>query len=80
MVGGTCFVSLFVCLFLKNSTEAVLPESGFLFTEPKNELHEYTGSKQAKVFIIGKQIAPSIDSGSGRKSPPLYHPIAVSIP
>ena len=27
----------------------MLPESGFLFREPKNELHEHTGSKQASL-------------------------------
>ena len=35
----------------------MLLESRFLFTQPKNELHEHTGVKQT-VFIIGKQIAP----------------------
>ena len=44
-----------------------LPEFGFLFTQPKNEFHEHTGSKQ--VFITGKQIA-SRTSGIGEKSPP----------
>ena len=33
--------------------------------EPKNELHEHTGSKQAKVFITGRQTAPSTDTGRG---------------
>ena len=29
----------------------MLPESRFLFTEPKNELYEHTGSKQAKSLL-----------------------------
>ena len=53
-------------------TRKMLPESRFLFTEPKNEFCEHTGSKQAKVFITGKQIAPSTDIGRGRKNPPFY--------
>ena len=48
----------------------MLPESGFLFTEPKNELHEHTGGKQAKVFITGKQTATRTETGRERKSPP----------
>lgn len=47
----------------------MLPESGFLLPEPKNELGEHIGSRQAKVFIIGRQIAPSTETGRGRKSP-----------
>ena len=49
----------------------MLPVSRFLFMEPKSEFHEHTGSKQAKVFITGKQIAPCTDTGTRRKSPPL---------
>ena len=49
----------------------MLPESGILFMEPKDELHEHTVGKQEKVFIIGKQVAPNTDTGRGRKSPPL---------
>ena len=45
----------------------MLLESGFLFTQPKNELLKHTGSKQA-VFIIGKQIAPRT---AGREKSPL---------
>ena len=46
-------------------TGKMLSESVFLFTEPKNELweHTHTGSKQEKVFITGKQIAPGMDTG-----------------
>ena len=56
---------------LKSNTDArkMLPESGFLFMEPKNELQEHKGSK---VFITGKQTAPSSDMGRGKESPPLY--------
>ena len=50
-------------------TGKMLLESGFLFTELKNELLEHTGGKQAKIFIIGRQRAPSTDTGRGRKSP-----------
>ena len=38
--------------------------------EMKNELRKHTGIEQAKVFITGKQIAPSTDTGRERKSPP----------
>ena len=34
-----------------HSEVKMLPESRFLFIEPKNELREHTGSKQVKVFI-----------------------------
>ena len=37
------------------------------------------GSKQAKVFITRKQIAPSTDTGKGRKSPPFFHSMEVFI-
>ena len=49
-----------------------------LVPEPKNELHKHiqAASKQ-KVFISGKQIAPSTDTGRGRKSPPLYCSVEV---
>ena len=48
----------------------ILPEfSNILFMEPKNELCEHTGGKQAKVFITGKQISSSTDTGMGRESP-----------
>ena len=47
----------------------MLSESEFLFTKLKNELGEHTGSKQAKVFMAGKQRAPSTDTGRGRRSP-----------
>lgn len=58
----------------------MLLESGFLFTQSKNELWEHTGSKQAsKVFIIGKQIAPRA-SGRGEENPLLYCLIGVFIP
>ena len=50
----------------------MLLESGFWYTEPKNELLEHTGSKHTRVFITGKQIAPSADPGRGKKSPPFY--------
>lgn len=42
-------------------TRKMLFESGFLFTELKNEYQEYTGSKQAQVFITGRQTAPRTD-------------------
>ena len=42
------------------------------YQKPKNELWEHTGSKQAKVFITGKQIASSTDTGRGKKSPTFY--------
>ena len=45
----------------------MLLESGFLFTQSKNELHEHTGSKQAKSFYYRKQIAPRA-AGRGQKS------------
>ena len=48
----------------------MLLEFGFLFMELKNEFQEHTGSKQVKIFITGKQRAPSTDTGRGRESPP----------
>ena len=62
----------FVAGLVKVATDTgkMLPESGFLFMEPKKELLELTGGKHVKVFITGKQIAPSTDTGRGRKSPP----------
>ena len=50
----------------------MLLESKFLFMEPKNEFWEHTGGKQAKVFITGKQIAPSTDTGRRKRVPPFY--------
>ena len=35
----------------KDDAGKMLPESGFLFTQSKNELHEGTGSKQAKSLL-----------------------------
>ena len=66
------FLSWNPCLGCAGDARKMLPESGFLFTELKNELREHTGSKQAKVFLTGKQRAPSTDPGRGRKSPPSY--------
>ena len=49
----------------------ILLESGFLFTQLKNELCEHTGSKQAKYYR--KQIGPRAPVGS-------HCPIGVFIP
>ena len=46
-----------------------LLESGSLFMASKNELHEHTGSKRAKVLTPEKRIAPSPGTGRGRKGP-----------
>ena len=51
----------------------MLPESGFLFMELKNELREHTHHthmQQAKEFIIEKQTPLSTDTETGKKSYP----------
>ena len=53
----------------KAVTGKMLPESGFLFTEPKNELREHTGGQASQVFITGEQTAPSTDWEGEEESP-----------
>ena len=46
-------------------------ESGFLFTEPKNELCEHTqAANKLKFFITGKEIAPAQTLRRGGRVPP----------
>ena len=46
----------------------MLPESGFLFTQLKNELCEHTGSKQAKSLLQESKKLPGL-LGRGRRAP-----------
>ena len=46
----------------------MLLESGFLFTQPKNELCKHTGSKQAKSLLQESQQLPG-ELGGGRRAP-----------
>ena len=48
----------------------MLPESGFLFTETKNELLKHTGSKQARSLLQGSKQLPG-QLGGGRRAPSL---------
>ena len=41
----------------------MLPESRFLFTQPKNELSEHTGSKQAKALLQESKELPGLLGG-----------------
>ena len=47
----------------------MLPESGFLFAQPKNEPHEHTGSKQAKSSLQKSKQLPG-QLGRGEKNSP----------
>ena len=46
----------------------MLLESGFLFTQLKNELHEHTGNKQAKSLLQESKELPEL-LGAGRRDP-----------
>lgn len=55
----------------------MIPESGFLlFTQSKSELHEHTGSKQAKSLLQESKQLPGL-LGGREKSPALYCPIGI---
>ena len=47
----------------------MLPESGFLFTEPKNDLRKHTGSTQAKSFSQESKQLPGQDWEREEESP-----------
>ena len=50
----------------------MLPESGFLFTQSKNELCRHTGSKQAKCLLKESKLLPGL-LGGGRRGPLLSY-------
>ena len=55
---------------ITNDAAKMLPESGFLFTQPKNELCEHIGIKQAKSLLQeSKQLSGQL--GGGRRVPPI---------
>ena len=63
----------------KDYAKKMLPESGFLFMQLKNELGGHTGSKQAKSLLQESKELPGL-LGAGRRAPALYCPIGVFIP
>ena len=50
-------------------TEKLLPESRFLFKQLENELHEHTGSKQAKSLLKESKQLPGLLGGGGPPHP-----------
>ena len=59
------------------------PESGFLFAEPKNELHEHTGSKEANSLLQESKQHPG-QLGRGRRVPTLlsyrgFYPLKMGV-
>ena len=63
-------------IFYETDAGKMLPESGFLFTQSKNELCEHTGSKQAKSLLQESKYLPGL-LGGGRRAPLLYSLIGV---
>ena len=60
-MGGACFPT---------DAGKMLPESGFLFTESKNELREHIRSKQAKSLLQESKQLPGL-LGGGEEPPSL---------
>ena len=72
-------ISFPACLIFATDARKMLPESEFLFTEPKNELQEHTGSKQAESLLQENKQFPG-QAERRKKSPPLYFLIGVFNP
>lgn len=53
----------------KDDARKMLPESRFLFTQPKNELCEHTGRKQATSLLKESKQLPGLPGGG--EEPPL---------
>ena len=62
----------------------MLPASGFLFTQLKNEFYEHTASKQVKSLLQDSTQLPG-QAGRGKKSPLLlsyrgFYPLKMEVP